>query len=129
RCVHSVKSRSTPASGTRTMRPTSLASQCPVTSWRNEMLKRGLQVSVALAALGAMTLSLTAAPAQRTQGDTRAAQAALVKEVKEHIDKARAAAGKEWPWFQQMLCSNAQLGGDVIGMFFAASRLTAADAD
>ena len=28
-----------------------------------------------------------------------------------------------------MLCSNPQLGGDVIGMFFAASRLSAADAD
>src|SRR5688572_17122651 len=126
RFVHSVKWRSTPASGTRTMRPISLASQCPVTRWRNEMLKRGLHVSVALAAMG---LSFTTARAQRAPSDTRAAQASLVKEVKEHIDKARAAAGKEWPWFQQMLCSNPQLGGDVIGMFFAASRLTAADAD
>jgi len=91
------------------------------------MSKTGLRVSVAVLSIG---LTFTAARAQRAQSnDTRAAQASLVKEVKEHIDKARAATGKEWPWFQQMLCSNAQLGGDVIGMFFAASRLTAADAD
>src|SRR3954470_15482175 len=87
----------------------------------------GLRVSAALLVIG---FTFTAAVAQRApNNDTRAAQASLVKEVKEHIDKAKAVTGKEWPWFQQMLCSNAQLGGDVIGMFFAASRLTAADAD
>ena len=90
------------------------------------MSKIGLQVSVALLAMG---LTFTAAQAQQAQADTRAAQASLVKQVKEHIDKAKAAAGKEWPWFQQMLCSNPQMGGDVIGMFFAAARLSAADAD
>src|SRR5687767_13793455 len=91
------------------------------------MSKIGVQVSVVVLAMGLMC---TPARAQRAQtDDTRASQAALVKEVKEHIDKAKAAAGKEWPWFQQMLCSNAQLGGDIIGMFFAASRLSAADAD
>ena len=90
------------------------------------MSKIALQVSLALLA---MVLTFTSAEAQQAQADTRAAQASFVKQVKEHIDKARAAAGKEWPWFQQMLCSNPQLGGDVIGMFFAAGRLSAADAD
>jgi metallo-beta-lactamase class B len=74
-------------------------------------------------------LTFTAAQAQQAQADTRSAQASFVKQVKEHIDKAKAAAGKEWPWFQQMLCSNPQMGGDVIGMFFAAGRLSAPDAD
>lgn len=83
------------------------------------MSKIGLRVP---AALLAMCLTFTAAQAQQTQ-------ASFVKQVKEHIDKAKAAAGKEWPWFQQMLCSNPQMGGDVIGMFFAAGRLSAADAD
>jgi len=90
------------------------------------MSKTALQMSVALVIAGLMCGS---AIARQAPNDTRASQAPLVKEVKEHIEKAKAAAGKEWPWFQQMLCSNAQLGGDVIGMFFAASRLTAADAD
>jgi metallo-beta-lactamase class B len=90
------------------------------------MSKIGLQVSVALLA---MCLTFTQAQAQQAQADTRAAQVSLVKQVKEHIDKAKAAAGKEWPWFQQMLCSNPQMGGDVIGMFFAAGRLSAPDAD
>src|SRR6476469_2360488 len=89
------------------------------------MTKTTLYVSVALVAVWSI---FTAAVAQ-TRNDTQASQALLVKEVKEHIDKAKAATGKEWPWFQQMLCSNAQLGGDVIGMFFAGSRLLAADAD
>src|SRR3954451_19871763 len=90
------------------------------------MTKTTLQLSVALVAVGSICKAVIP---QQPQAYTRAAQALLVKKVKEHVDKAKAAAGKEWPWFQQMLCSNAQFGGDVIGMFFAASRLTAADAD
>ena len=90
------------------------------------MSMKSLRVPFSLVAI---VVTCAAARAQQAQSDTRAAQASLVKQVKEHVDKARAAAGKEWPWFQQMLCSNAQLGGDVIGMFFAGSRLVAADAD
>jgi len=89
-------------------------------------MSTGLKMTIALVVIGLVS---TAAPAQPAQADPRAAQAVLVKQVKEHIDKAKAAAGKEWPWFQQMLCSNPQLGGDVIGMFFGASRLSAPDAD
>ena len=92
-------------------------------------MSTGLNVTIALVVIGLVLAAAPAQPAQPAQGDTRAAQAVLVKQVKEHIDKAKAAAGKEWPWFQQMLCSNPQLGGDVIGMFFGASRLSAPDAD
>ena len=91
------------------------------------MPKTRLKVSFTVLLVASLTFVL--AQALHAQQDTRAAQMSLVQEVKEHIDKAKAAAGKEWPWFQQMLCSNPQLGGDVIGMFFAASRLSAADAD
>jgi hypothetical protein len=96
-------------------------------SWKEEsMFKVALSVMTVLLLIGFTSSVLSAG---QTPTDTRAAQASLVKEVKAHIDTAKAAAGKEWPWFQQMLCSNAQLGGDVIGMFFAASRLLAPDAD
>ena len=83
------------------------------------MSRKSWRVSVAILAIGLLGTGA------RAKDDQRAAEAILVKEVKQHIDKAKAAAGKEWPWFQQMLCSNAQLGGDVIGMFFAGSRLGA----
>ena len=60
---------------------------------------------------------------------TLAQQAVHIAAVKTHIDNARAAAGEDFQWFQSTLCSNPQMGGDIIGLFFGASRLNAADAD
>ena len=65
-------------------------------------MSTGLNVTIALVVIGLVS---TAAPAQPAQADPRAAQAVLVKQVKEHIDKAKAAAGKEWPWFQQLIAT------------------------
>jgi metallo-beta-lactamase class B len=90
------------------------------------MSNAGLRISAAV--LTALLLAASV-QAQAPQDQKPAEQAVFVKQVKEHIDKAKAAAGREWPWFQQMLCSNPQLGGDIIGMFFGASRLNAPDAD
>ena len=52
------------------------------------MSKIARQVSLAVLTMG---LTFTAAQAQQAQADTRSAQASLVKQVKEHIDKAKAA--------------------------------------
>ncbi len=55
--------------------------------------------------------------------------AGLLADLKQHSAAAHTAAGKDWTWMANMMCQNAEFGGDVIGHFWAGQRMGDADQD
>ncbi|HEY4030077.1 MAG TPA: MBL fold metallo-hydrolase [Caulobacteraceae bacterium] len=55
--------------------------------------------------------------------------AGLMTDLEAHVAAAHSAAGKDFAWQADMMCLNAQYGGDLVGQFWAGSRMSANDQD
>ena len=77
---------------------------------------KGLMAAAALTVLGAPALAQDSA-------------SPLLGDLKQHVAAAHQAAGKDFGWAADMLCLNAEYGGDVIGEFYAGKRMSDIDGD
>ena len=74
----------------------------------------------------AVTASVVAlAPAAMAQ-DKAAGQ---IAEIKQHTAAAHQIAGRDFAWMANMMCLNAEYGGELIGYFYAGQRMSDVDQD